>query len=190
MTRSKTGKAIIPQRRTPAALKTLNRFIQDAQQSNDLDRWRRGRAVLGYIEGRRVIEMATEFGVDRSSINRWLGWYNAVGVDGLETGVAPGPTPRLSDEQILELVELIEAGPISAGYSSGVWTGPMIGDLIEERFSVRYHNHHIPRLLHKLGFSVQRPRKRLARADAEAQEIWIREKFPAIKKKQKPVAES
>lgn len=189
-TRSKTGEAITSQRRTPAALKELLQFIQEAQQSNDLDRWRRGRAVLGYIEGRRVIEMAKEFGVNRSSINRWLGWYNAIGVNGLETGVAPGPTPKLSDEQCHELVEFIEAGPISAGYSSGVWTGPMIGDLIEERFGVRYHNHHVPRLLHKLGFSVQRPRKRLARADAEAQDVWIRETFPAIKKKQRPVGES
>lgn len=66
----------------------------------------------------------------------------------------------------------------------------MIGDLIEERFGVRYHNHHIPRLLHQLGFSVQKPRKRLARADAEAQEYWLRERFPAIKKKRKPVAAS
>ena len=42
----------------------------------------------------------------------------------------------------------------------------MIGDLIEERFGIRYHNHHVPRLLHQLGFSVQRPRKRLASASS------------------------
>ena len=43
-------------------------------------------------------------------------------------------------------------------------------------------------LLHQLGFSVQRPRKRLARADAEAQAQWLREKLPAIKKKPRPAA--
>jgi transposase len=59
----------------------------------------------------------------------------------------------------------------------------MIGDVIEQRFGVRYHNHHVPRLLHQLGFSVQRPRKRLAKADVEAQAYWLRERFPAIKKK-------
>jgi len=53
---------------------------------------------------------------------------------------------------------------LAAGYPSGVWTGPMIGDLIERRFGVRYHKHNVPRLLHELRFSVQRPRKRLARA--------------------------
>ena len=78
---------------------------------------------------------------------------------------------------------MIEAGPQAVGYTSGVWTGPMIGDLIKARFGVSYHNHHVPRLLHHLGFSVQRPRKRLAKADAEAQARWLRERLPAIKKK-------
>ena len=58
----------------------------------------------------------------------------------------------------------------------------MIGDLIAQRFGVRYHNHHVPRLLHALGFSVQRPRRRLARADAALQAVWLREKLPRIKK--------
>ena len=53
------------------------------------------------------------------------------------------------------LCGLIEVGPQAAGYTSGVWTGPMIGDLIEKHFGVQYHNHHIPRLLNGLGFSVQ-----------------------------------
>ena len=66
----------------------------------------------------------------------------------------------------------------------------MIGDVIERRFGVRYHNQHVPRLLHQLGFSVQRPRKRLARADADAQAQWLREKFPAIKKKLRPAVGS
>jgi len=96
----------------------------------------------------------------------------------------------LTDAQRAELTGIVEAGPLAAGYQSGVWTGPMIGDLIQQRFDVRYHNHHIPRLLHQLGFSVQRPRKRLARADAMAQEHWRRVRLPAIKKKRRPAAAS
>jgi hypothetical protein len=40
----------------------------------------------------------------------------------------------------------------------------------------------VPALLHKLGFSVQRPRKRLARADLDAQACWLRKRLPAVKK--------
>ena len=58
----------------------------------------------------------------------------------------------------------------------------MIGELIRKSYGVSYHDQHIPRLLHKLGFSVQRPRKRLARADVERQALWLSKQLPAIKK--------
>ena len=182
MGRSRTGEAISAKRVTSAARQRLRRFIDAAEQRGDLDCWRRGRAVLGYIERRRVVNLAAEAAVTRGSVNRWLQWYEALGVDGLLTGISPGAAPRLSEQQRAELSALVEKGPLAAGYQSGVWTGPMIGDLIEQRFGVRYHAHYIPELLHQLGFSVQRPRKRLARADVEAQEYWLRERFPAIKK--------
>ena len=190
MARSKTGEAIGPRGRSPSGRRNLRRFIRQAEKVKDLERWRRGRAVLGYLEGRRVIELAAEAGVTRGSVNRWLQWYEAQGVFGLVSGKPPGATPKLEEAQQEELAALIETGPQAAGYTSGVWTGPMIGDLIEQRFGVRYHNHHVPRLLHQLGFSVQRPRKRLARADKEAQATWLRETFPSIKKKQRGAVES
>ena len=130
-----------------------------------------------------MIELAEQLGVSRGSVNRWPQWYESMGVEGLRTGRPPGPASKLTDEQRAELAKLIEDGPLAAGYTSGVWVGQMIGDLIEERFGVRYHNHHVPRLLHQMGFSVQRPRKRLARANIEAQATWINTTFPEIKKK-------
>lgn len=190
MARSKTGEAISAERRTRAALSALRRFISEASDRGDLDAWRRGRAVRGYIDGRRVVDLAEELEVTRGSVNRWLQWYEAMGVEGLVTGTAPGPAPRLTDAQRADLIAIVEDGPQAAGYQSGVWTGPMIGDVIEQRFGVRYHNHHVPRLLHQLGFSVQRPRKRLAKADAEAQAQWLRVRLPGIKKKPGPVAAS
>jgi transposase len=190
MARARTGEAISARGRSPSAKRNLRRFIRERAQSNELDEWRRARAILGYIEGRRVIDIAAELGVTRGSVNRWLQWYEARGILGLETMTAPGPAYKLGEPQRLELIELVEAGPLAAGYQSGVWTGPMVGDLVERQFGVRYHKHNIPRLLHELGFSLQRPRKRLARADLEAQAAWVRETLPAIKKKPTLVAES
>ena len=187
MVRSKTGEAIGARGRSPSGRRNLRRFIRQAERDGNLAQWRRGRAVLGYIEGRRVVELAVEAGVTRGSVNRWLQWYEAAGVEGLRTGTAPGPTPKLTEDQQDELVAWIEAGPQAAGYASGVWTGPMIRDFIEDHFGVGYHSHHVPRMLNHLGFSIQRPRKRLARANLEAQATWIQKTFPAIKKKPRPV---
>jgi len=190
MARSKNGEAIGARGRSPSALKKLRRFIRTRAQEGNLDEWRRGRAILGYIEGRRVVDLAAELDVTRGSVNRWLQWYEAMGIEGLLTATAPGPSRKLVEAQRCELTALIEAGSLAAGYASGVWTGPMIGDLIESRFGVRYHKHNVPRLLHELGFSVQRPRKRLARADVAAQATWFRKTFPAIKKKPSHAADS
>jgi transposase len=71
---------------------------------------------------------------------------------------------------------------VAAGFDCGVWTGRLVGELIRRRFGVEYHWKYVPELLHKLGFSVQRPRKRLSRADLQAQEFWLRKTFPAFKK--------
>lgn len=190
MARSQPGQAIRRARRRGVQLKQLDDFILEAQLKNDLGEWRRGRAVRAYIDGRKVTAIAGECGVTRGSVNRWLQWYDADHIEGLRTRIAEGPAPKLTAEQREALTVIIELGPMQAGYQSGVWTGPMIGDLIEERFGVRYHNHHVPRLLHQLKFSVQRPRKRLARADLARQATWLRDTLPAIKKKLGSVAAS
>ena len=188
--RSKTGEAIDAKWRTPEALRALRGLLREAAAANDLETWRRAKAVLGYLDGERVVEMCDELGVVRGSVNRWLGWYNAMGAEGLRTGKAPGRPPRLTPEQREELARTIDAGAQAAGFSSGVWNAPRLADLIKRRFGVEYHVNYVPRLLHDLGFSVQRPRKRLARADAAAQAVWIRERLPRIKKKRAPAAES
>jgi transposase len=183
MGRAKNGEAIRPIRRTPKAQRNLRKLMERAQAEGDLATWRRTKAVLEYMGGRCVEGLASFLEVDRSSVSRWLIWYDVTGPEGLLTKKAPGAPPRLTPPQRDELVGLIEAGPVAAGFHTGLWTGPMIGELIRNRYGVSYHNHHIPRLLHQLGFSVQRPRKRLARADKEAQARWLKERLPAVKKR-------
>src|SRR5579863_2875776 len=115
--RSKTGQAISQQRRTPHACKKLRRFIRERLRASDLPGWRRGRAVLGYIQGRRVVELAAEADVTRGSVNRWLQRYEADGLRGLATESPPGPPCKLTPDQQDELVALIDAGPQAADYT-------------------------------------------------------------------------
>lgn len=190
MGRAKNGQAVSAARKTPEELAKLDALLDEAEEGGDLAVWKRARAVRAYVDGGNVVEIAAQLRVVRGSVNFWLRWYETLGADGLRTGKPPGGAPRLRPEQIEELTKIVESGPIEAGFTSGVWTGPMIGRLILDRYGVRYHNQHVPRLLNQLGFSVQRPRKRLARADADAQATWVRERLPAIKKKQLPAGES
>jgi transposase len=183
MARAKNGKAISEGRKTRAERRRLKRLLSEAEREGDLATWRRAKAISGYISGTSVITLSEQLGVVRATINRWMRWFEAEGTDGIRTRVPPGGMSRLTPEQSQELVRTIEAGPEMAGFTSGIWTGPMIGEWISRHFGVKYHHEYIPRLLHKLGFSVQRPRRLLARADVERQEIWLRKTFPKIKKK-------
>ena len=188
--RAKPGKAIQPRWTTRHELAKLNALIVEAKKEGDLLTWRRTKAVRDYIRGKTVLTIIVELEVVRASVNQWLRWYDTAGTEALRPRKAPGTAPRLSSAQREELGAVIDAGPQASGYTSEVWTGPRIGYLIHRRFGVRYHNHHVPRLLHQLGFSVQRPRKRLARADHEAQELWLSKTLPALKKRPLAVAAS
>lgn len=181
--RAKPGKAIQAKWTTRHELAKLNALVVKAKKDGDLLTWRRAKAVRDYIRGKPVLTIVAELEVVRASANQWLRWYDTAGTEALRPRKAPGAAPKLTPAQHEELGALIDAGPQASGYTGGVWTGPRIGDLIHRKFGVRYHNHHVPRLLHQLGFSVQRPRKRLARADHEAQELWLNKRLPALKKR-------
>jgi transposase len=183
LARAPNGQAIRASRRTKAEVGRLKALLDEAEAESNLKLWRRCRSVLDYIDGQTAISISEELGVSRSGVTKWLMWYDTMGAEGLRSGKPPGRPPRLTDAQRDELVRIIEAGPQSAGFTTGLWIGPAIGDLIRRKFGVRYHRQYIPRLLHNLGFSVQRPLKRLARADVAAQAYWFNERWPAIKKK-------
>lgn len=188
MARSRNGEAVPAELRSEEAVRALVAFQQTARGESDLDCWFRATAVLKYIEGNAVVLIAAALDVGESSVYDGIGWYRREGLQGLASARRGRSEPRLSASQREALGALLDAGPLSAGFTTGLWTGKRVAALILEKFGVAYHPQSVPRLLHQMKFSVQRPRKRLARADAEAQAAWRRERLPAIKKKPRTAA--
>ena len=93
-----------------------------------------------------------------------------------------GRPPALTEEQKQQVVDILDRGPMAYGLDNGVWTSPMIAWVIEAEFGITYHPGHVRKLLHAWGFSVQRPRRVLARADLAAQDRWHRRIYPELKK--------
>ena len=182
MARSRNGQAVPEPLRSDEALAKLIAFQADARSTGDMKRWFRATAIIDYVEGKSVAEIAAGLHICESSVWDWIGWYRREGIAGLHTGKARGAKPRLTDEQRRELSGLVVAGPLEAGFSSGMWTGAMVAELIKSRFGVSYHPQSVAKLLHRMGFSVQRPRKRLARADPASQATWVQDRLPEIKK--------
>ncbi|MCX7038166.1 MAG: winged helix-turn-helix domain-containing protein, partial [Spirochaetes bacterium] len=119
---------------------------------------KRLQAVLLNSKGSSSGELASILSAPRSRVSEWLANYEAYGVEGLLEGYRSGRPPLLDETQIRALYDIVESGPVAYGLDSGVWTSRIISRVIEEEFGVGYHPGHVRKLLHQIGFSVQRPR--------------------------------
>lgn len=144
---------------------------------------RRRRAAACFQAGESVRTVAERFGVDPSSVKRWRRAWREGGVDGLAAKPPPGGKCKLTDEQLDELVDLVVAGPREAGFPTDLWTCARVGELIENRYGVEYDRRHLAKLLRRLGFSPQKPRKVAREQDPEAVEQWRKVEWARIKKK-------
>lgn len=123
--------------------------------------------------------------VDRpySTVQQWSRRFRRNGIHSLKPKTATrGRKKKLGNHERLLLAKAIERGPRAAGINGSVWTSPIVADYIMKRWGVKYHPGHVRKLLHELGFSVQFPREKLALANKKAQETWLNETYPEIKK--------
>src|SRR5580658_1433648 len=167
----------------PSTYKRLVRLSKEAERDGAYRVARRLQAVMLNSEGQTSGELARILKAPRSKVSAWLQRYQTDGVDGLLEGYRSGRPSALTEMQQQQLEDILDSGPVAYGLDNGIWTSPMIAWVIQEQFGVQYHPGHVRKLLHAWGFSVQRPRRILARADAAAQDRWHRRIYPALKKK-------
>jgi transposase len=168
-------------RRHANTIKRLVGLSKQALQDGAYRVARRLQAVVLNMEGRTAPQIADVLKVHRVNVSLWLQKWQEAGVDGLLEGHRAGRPPALSQRQRQKLVDILDSGPVAFGFTSGVWTCPMVCRVIQEEFSVSFHPAHVSKILHDLECSVQRPRKTLARADKALQSRWVRSRFPDVK---------
>jgi transposase len=134
-------------------------------------------------EGYGDAAIAPMLNTTATSVRRWRQAYQQRGPAGLAAKPVPGRPPRLSRRQKRGLVSRLLKGPLAHGFATDLWTCPRIAQVIEERYGVRYHVDHIPRLMASLGFSSQKPERQASERDEEAIRGWIRRDWRRIKKR-------
>ena len=82
-------------------------------------------------------------------------------------------------------MRLLLRGARAHGHATDLWTTARVARVIFREFRVRYHRAHVGRLLHGLGWSVQKPERRALERNEERIEHWKREIWPRIKKKRR-----
>jgi transposase len=144
---------------------------------------RRFQAIHLFEQGRNQSEVARQLKVVRQTVARWVQQYRAHGRRALQKAGRAGRKPRLTERQRQRLRKLLLAGPQRLGYDTPLWTCPRVTHLIEQEFSVRYHEGHVWKILVGLGWSPQRPMGRARERNEVDIHHWKKKVWPAIKKK-------
>ena len=143
----------------------------------------RRRRALGWLKkGLSLNEVARRVGCAPSSVMRWRDAVRRHGPEGMKVRASPGRPPRLSAAQRRQLVKVLLGGPLAQGYRTDVWTSARVAEVIRKRFRVRYHPDHVGRVLHQLGWSVQKPERRALERDEAAIARWQTHDWPRVKK--------
>jgi transposase len=144
---------------------------------------KRRRKAVELLQQEMTLEaVAKAVKASTSSVKRWRDTYEQNGDEGLNSTPHPGRRPRLTQKQKEQLAKILVRGARANGYPNDLWTCPRVLEVIQQRFGVSYHVDYIGTLLHKLGWSVQKPEQRAReRNEAEIQR-WRKEEWPRIKK--------
>ena len=144
---------------------------------------RRRRALKFLDQGLSLHEVARRVDCHASSVLRWRETRRRKGRRVFEVGASPGRPLKLGAPKRSRLLRLLLRGARARGYPNDLWTCNRIARLIHEEFGIRYHRDHIGRMLRELGWSYQKPERRMLERDEEAIERWKRKEWPRIKKK-------
>jgi len=128
-------------------------------------------------------DIARRFRVSRAAVCKWLSLARREGRQALARRPRPGRPPKLSDRQRRSLVRLLSQGAEAAGYTTQLWTAERIRRVVWNHFGVRFHVHHLPKLLRQCGWSYQRPTSRARERDEREVQRWRHQEWPRIKKK-------
>lgn len=122
-------------------------------------------------------------GVSRQRVNDWHKAWAAGGLDGLRSRGQAGRKPKISDEQWAGVEATLLAGPVAYGFDSGVWTLPRVARVIKDLTGERYDQSGVWRLLHRLGWTLQRPARQASERDDAAIARWVKTDWPRIRKR-------
>jgi transposase len=126
-------------------------------------------------------EIARQLSVSEASVSHWKDLLQKYGAAGLEEHKASGRPPGLSEKDKKALLKKLQKGARAAGFETERWTQARVQQVIEREFGVTYHSNYISRLLHDLGWSVQKPETRAIERDEELIRAWLSQDWPRIK---------
>jgi len=133
----------------------------------------RYQALYLLCERNNCTKVAKTLKRSRRTILNWLHAFNEGGLDAIVPTLPPGRSSRLTKEQKAKLRNDVLTHPRDLGYEFSNWEAKSVAFHISKKFDVELGARQAHRLLHELGFTLQRPRYRFKKADPKRQEEFI-----------------
>lgn len=143
---------------------------------------RRLAAARELADGAQQRKVARKYRVSEATVSRWASSVRQTGVESLRRTTAYRP-PRLADDQLGRLLEILVAGAEASGFDTDLWTTDRVALVIKNEFGIEFHPDHVRKILkNKLGFSYQKPKREAKERDEKARATWLRTTWPRLKK--------
>ena len=137
--------------------------------------------VLMAHRGRARQEIATDLGVHRKTVTRWLNAYCAAGLDGLQPKKAKGQPGKIPAALADQVRRWVIDGPAQQGLDRANWTHEELADHLLKARGIRTSRSAVQRFCAKIGIRPYRPTYRFLRGDP-AKQARAQEELTDLKK--------
>ncbi|MFF3891235.1 winged helix-turn-helix domain-containing protein [Streptomyces sp. NPDC001914] len=132
-----------------------------------------------FARGDRTSDIAKDLRVSERSVEQWRRNWREGGMEGLRSK-GPAKLPKLSDERFALLEVELAKGPAVHGWEDQWWTLERVRTLIGGQFQVSCSIAGVWWLLHRHGWSWQRPARRALERDEHAVGLWKKDVWPQV----------
>lgn len=148
----------------------------------------RQQAIKAVREGQSVANVAAVYGVNVTTVFRWLAKFADGGQNALLAKPIPGRPPKVSAEEMRWIAVAVKDNtPQQFKFEFGLWTLSLMRELINRQFGKSLSLESVRRIMKLLGFSAQKPLYQAWQQDPVLVRQWETETYPAIKAEAKAV---
>ncbi|MCE9566801.1 MAG: helix-turn-helix domain-containing protein [Planctomycetes bacterium] len=142
--------------------------------------------VLMAHRGRARQNIATDLGVHRKTVTRWINAYCDEGIDGLRPKKSKGKPGKISKALADEIKKWVIDGPAKQGLDRANWTHEELADHLLKTQGIRTSRSAVQRFCSKIDIRLYRPTYRHERGDPVKQ-AKAKEELAELGKERRPV---
>jgi transposase len=139
------------------------------------------RAVEAVQNGMAVSQTATAFGVDRTTLHRWLARHRQNGKAGLQRRPVSGRPRKLQGIDSKRIKGIVLAPATKFGFETDLWTVGRLHAVLTYQLNVDVSEDTVWRRLREAGLTWQTPERQYFEADDKRRCRWQEETLPQIR---------